>query len=152
MTPVSWPFVVAVAVVALLCGFFVSGGLVITGHSPLIITPWMGVLFLVIAVVLFAGGIGVKHLKSGRRTNTTALQAARVAAFARSCLLCGAGFSGFLAGVAGIGLFRLWASAMQQSAIYGGIAFLGAIIMTIVAVIVERWCIDDGTQDKAGAS
>lgn len=152
MKPVSWPLIGSIALIAVAVGIVLSWGLVLAGYFPLVFTPWLGALFVVIAAGLFWAGLGVRRLKAGKRTSISSLQAARIAAFARSVLINGSGFSGFFIGVGVASLFRIWAPSMTSSLIGAGIAALGSIIMTVVAALVEHWCIDDSAdQGKAGA-
>lgn len=151
MKPVSWPLVIGVAVIATIVGAVLSGTLVVLGHNPLILTPWLALFFLVVAGFLLWGGIGVKRLKTGAPTRISPLQAARIAALARSSLINGAGFTGFLAGTALIGVMRLWAPAMLSASLGSGVAALGALLLTVIAAIVEHWCIDDSPEQDSSS-
>lgn len=148
MSPLHWGTSVALGAVGLVVGALLSAMLLMLGYSPIVVTPWLGALFLVLSVVLWLGGREVRRLKERKRSRLNAVQASRVAFFARSTVLNGAVFTGFLAGVAGIALFRLWAPATASSAWGAGISALSAFILAIVATIVERWCIDDSDEGE----
>lgn len=143
MKPLHWGLLLGLGAAGVALGVGLSMILVGLGHHPLQITGWMGVLFALIAAVLWYWGRGVRALKRREETKMTPIQAARVAALSRSTAINGAWFSGFLLAVSVFGLTRTWAPAMLSSAIGAGIAGIGAIAMTVVAWIVERWCIDD---------
>lgn len=135
------------ATIGLASGSLIAALMLRFGHSPLILTPWLALLFLVIGIILLGAGLQVKRLKSGKSTTITALHAARIALFARSSAINGAAFTAFLLGVLLISLTRLWAKAVALAALNAGIAAAGALVMTILAVVVERWCLDDMQRD-----
>ena len=143
MAPLSWWQMLAWAVPALVAGSVVSELRVAHGGAPLLVTPWLGALFLVVAAALWLLGRGVRNLKLHRETSLTALGAARTAAFAKAAALTGAACVGFGVGVLVVGITRLWAPAMAASALGAGIAAVGAAVMTATAWVVERWCRDD---------
>lgn len=130
----------------------VSAFLVSSGHSPFLVTPWMALVFLGFAAYLLAAGLQVRKYKRGERTNLTALGAARTAMLARTCAILGSVFCGLLVGVALIGLMRLWAPATAASAVGAGVAAAGALVMAVIAVVVERWCLDQSDDKDQDAS
>lgn len=147
MKPVHWGVVTLLGIVGFAFGALLSVGLLSLGRTPLMITPWLGLFFLVLAGALLLGGREVRKLKARESTRITAIQASRVALFARSALLNSPLFTGFLAAVAVVGLFRLYAPATASSALGAGVGAAGALVFTIVAAIVERWCVDDSGED-----
>lgn len=155
MKPFSWGLVAATGAVGLAVGAGLSLGLMAFTKSPLLITPWLGLLFLLLGAGILAGGLAVRRFKRGSARRLTAIQAARVALFARSAIFNGAAFVGFLGGIAAVGLMRLWAPATAASAVGAGIACVGALVMMIIAILVERWCRDDAgdrpdSKDRSG--
>lgn len=143
MTPIRVSTVFLLAAAGLIVGAGLAFGLLSLGRTPLLITPWLGLVFVVVAAGLWLGGKEVRRLKQREVSRVSPLQAARIAFFARSATLNGAAFTGFLLGGALVNFFRLWAPATASSAVGSAIAATGALAMTIVAWIVERWCLDD---------
>ena len=126
--------------------------LVASGNSPLLITPWMALVFLAFALYLLVAGLQVRKYKRGEQNNLSALGAARVAILARVCASLGSVFFGLLVGLMVVGLTRLWAPAMASAALGAGIAAVGAIVLTVIALMVERWCLDQGDSDESKQS
>lgn len=152
MKPLQWGPMFGLFLGGGALGLGISAILIGLGRHPLGITGWLGAFFGLIAVVLWYMGNQVRRLKSGSDTRMTPLQAARVAAMARSIAINGAWFSGFLVAVSAVGFTRVWAPAMLSSAIGAGSAAVGALAMTAVAWVVERWCVDDSDSDQDNAS
>lgn len=146
MKPLSWRPVILVALAALLIGAGLTAALLAIGHNPIVFTPWLGLLFALVAVITLVAGLGVRRYRRGTSRNLTALQVARIAMFARSAVINGAAFTGFLLGVMFVCLFRVWAPVVLSAAWGSGIAAAGALTMTLIAVLVEYWCRhhDDG--------
>lgn len=143
MRPLRGHTILLIGVGGILVGAAVTFVLLAVGRTPMLITPWLAPVFLVIGIGLIVGGREVRRLKAREDTRITPLQAARVAFFARSAALNGAGFTGFLLGIVFVSLSRWWAPATSAAAVGAGIAAGGAMAMTIMAFIVERWCVDD---------
>lgn len=147
MKPLNWGIAVLIGLVGAVLGSLLSLATVMMGNTPLIVTPWLALLFLGVAIALWVAGREVRKLKQKKSTRMTPIQASRVAFFARSAVLNGAAFTGFLAGVGLIAATRLWAPAMASGALGAGAAGLAALAMTLIAAIVERWCVDDAGTD-----
>lgn len=143
MKPLSAPVLALLALGGLIGGAALSFVMIRLAYSPPIITPWLSLLFVLIAVGLFIGGRGVKKLRRRLPTRVTAVDAARIALFARSAALNGALFAGFFGGILAVSLFRTWAPATLSAAWGAGLALAGTTLMLVVAWVVERWCIDD---------
>lgn len=150
MKPLAIWVVATSAAVLVPIGALVSSILVFSGSHPLIITPWISVLFTLIGVLLLWAGRGVKRLKRRESTWVTPIMAARIAIFSRSSAPVIAGFGGFLLGVALVGFTRLWAPIAAASAWTALAGFLAATFGAVSAVVVERWCIDDTDEDEDG--
>lgn len=153
MTPQSIGQLGLIAAVCAGASALVSAVLVGTGRSPVIVTPYLAVVLLTLAAVLLWAGVAVRRMRAHRRTWMTPLLAMRTAVAARAASLAGSVCLGLLAGVAAIGALRLEASAMASSAGSAGLGALASLVLVIVGVIVERWCLirpDD--QDRDGAA
>ncbi len=147
MEPLKLRFIGAIGVGALAVGALGSALLVRFGSGPLVVTPWTSLLFILIGVWLLIGGRAVKRLKARQDTWVSPVGAARIAMLARASAYVMSGSGGFLAGVALVSATRLWAPAMAQSALASLIGFLTALFACVCAVLVERWCIDEGGED-----
>ena len=149
MKPVSVPLMLGLGLGTAVLGAVVSTVLIQTGGSPIIITPFLPVFFVLLGVWLLVAGRAVRRLKVKEETWINPVGAARTAILARSSAHVTAVFTGALLGISSVGFTRLWASATAMSAwteLAGGLA---AAICAVVAVIVERWCIDEGDTDAA---
>lgn len=145
MKPLSIWMLIGVAILGLAGGGLTQTVLVGAGAHPVLITPWLSLLFLLVAVFLIAFGVGVRRLKRNAKTWVTPVMAGRTALFARSSAPVCAISAGFLLGVAAVGLMRSWAPAMAQSGWTALIAGAAAAIATVAAIVVERWCVDNGS-------
>ncbi len=143
MKPLSWLPMTITAGAGLAAGALLTGVLLKLAYAPPVITPWLAVLFALIAAAVLWAGIGVRRFKRRESTRITALDAARIALFARSAALNGAMFSGALAGILIVSLFRAWAPATATAALHSGIALVAALAMAIISWLVESWCVDD---------
>lgn len=144
MGPVPLLGVLAVFVASGGGGALLSAILVGTGHGPLLITPYLAIVFVGFATVLLWSGIGVRRLRAHKPTSMTPLRAMRTAMFAQAAAWGGALFSGLLAGIVAVALTRADAPAMSQAVLGAAIAGTGALAMTVLALVVERWCLLDG--------
>ncbi len=152
MKPLSGVVLMLLGTAGLIVGAALSFVMLRLAYAPPMITPWLALLFLLIAVAVLAGGRGVRKLKRRQETRVTYLDAARIALFARSAALNGAVFSGFFGGILLVSLFRTWAPATVTAAWGSGAALVGAGVLTVTALIVERWCIDDEDEDGKGGT
>lgn len=150
MKPLNLKLVAALGAGALALGALGAAVSVRYGSNPLLITPWISLLFVIIGVWLLIGGRAVKRLKARKDTWVSAAGAAKIAVLARSSAYVTSGSAGFLGGVALVSATRLWAPAMAQSAITGLFGALTALFACVCAVIVERWCITDSSDDEGG--
>lgn len=150
MEPLKLKLVGAIGIVALAVGALGAALLVRYGSGPLTVTPWTSLLFVLIGVWLLIGGRAVKKLKSREDTWVSPVGAARIAVLARACAYVMSGSCGFLAGVAIVSATRLWAPAMAHAALVGLVGSVTALFACVCAVLVERWCIDDGAEDNGG--
>lgn len=151
MKPVSITHLTVIALTACVLAALANAVSVGTGHSPALVSPYLCVVFLAIAVVLWVLGRGVRRLRDHQRTWMTPILAMRTAILARSSSWMGSAAVGVMFGILVTDLPRLQAPAMTSSAVGSGLSLLSALVMSVVAVIVERWCvIDPGDDDSAG--
>ena len=152
---ITWVLLVGVVSAALsFLGFFAH---MRTGGTPMIVTPGPGVVFAVATAILIWSGMAVRRLRAGKDTWIDAIGAMRVAGFARTSALVGSGLTGVLIGVMAVSLMQLEAPAMLANAIGSGLSGLVGMVWTIIAVVIERWCVinpdDEGsTSSKRSAA
>lgn len=151
MRPVSLAHLSTIAVVTGLLAALLNTVAVGTGHSPALITPYLCVVFLGIAVILWVLGRGVRRMRDHQRTWMTPILAMRTAILARSAALMGSAVVGAMAGFLVSVLPRLQAPAMGSSALGSSLSLASSLLMTVVAVVVERWCVIDSGGDDSSA-
>lgn len=150
MKPLNLGSVGATAAVCLALGALTAALSVRSGSTPLLVTPWLSLLFVLIGSWLLVGGRGVRQLKARKDTWVTVTGATRIAVFSRAAAYVMAGCSGFLLGISFVSFTRMWAPAMAFSAWSGLAGGLTALFACVCGVVVERWCRDDGgDQDDA---
>lgn len=147
MRPISIPMLALVALASTACGALAQTILIQTGSHPLLITPWLVALFVLLSIWLFAVGLGVRRLKRRERTWVTPVLAGRNALFARAAAPVTSVCAGFLLGVALVAFTRSWAPVMANAAWSALASAAAALVACIVAVVVERWSIDDSADD-----
>jgi putative membrane protein len=123
-----------------------------TGGTPMIVTPGPGVVFAVATAILIWSGMAVRRLRADKDTWIDAIGAMRVAVFARTSALVGAGLVGVLIGVMGVSLTQLEAAPMVSNAIASGVSSVIGVVWVIVALVVERWCIINPDDDTSGSN
>ena len=147
---ITWVLLVGVVSAALsFLGFFAH---MRTGGTPMIVTPGPGVVFAVATAILIWSGMAVRRLRAGQDTWIDAIGAMRVAVFARTSALVGAGLVGVLIGVMGVSLTQLEAAPMVSNAIASGVSSVIGVVWVIVALVVERWCIINPDDDTSGSN
>lgn len=120
----------------------------ITYISP---TPFLGLLFVVIAVGLWIYGRKVLALKEGQRGVMASTTATNIAVFAYVSAWLGAGFLGLLIGLMLPMLADLEAQYVRQAVNGSAVGAAGACALLVVAIIVERWCQLDDDDDAPSA-
>ena len=147
---ITWVLLVGVVSAALsFLGFFAH---MRTGGTPMIVTPGPGVVFAVATAILIWSGMAVRRLRAGKDTWIDAIGAMRVAVFARTSALVGAGLVGVLIGVMGVSLTQLEAAPMVSNAIASGVSSVIGVVWVIVALVVERWCFINPDDDTSGSN
>lgn len=144
MKPLSVWLVLAIGGTGLAVGSLLTAVVTGLGHSPIVFTPWLAVLFILVGVWLLVAGHAVKRLRGRQKTWIAPVGAARTAILARSSAPVMSAFAGLLLGVAVVAFFRAWAPAMAYAAWMALAGALGAIFASVSGTIVERWCIDEG--------
>ena len=157
MKPVSIVWVLAVGLVAAVLSFLGFFAHMREGGTPMIVTPGPAVIFAIATACLVWSGLAVRRLRAGKDTWIDAIGAMRVAVFARTSALVGSGLTGILIGVMAVSLMQLEAPVMLANAIASGLSGLVGLVWTIIAVVIERWCVinpdDEGsTSSKRSAA
>ena len=150
MKPLAITWVLLVGVVCAVMSFLGFFAHMRAGGTPMIVTPGPAVVFALATAALIWSGLAVRRLRAGKDTWIDAIGAMRVAVFARTCALVGAGLTGILIGVMAVSLMQLQAASMVSNAIGSGVSALVGIVWVIIALVVERWCVI--TPDDDGAS
>ncbi|HHT40135.1 MAG TPA: DUF3180 family protein [Actinomyces sp.] len=154
MKPLSLPRLLIPATI------FAAVGVVLLLVFPTIMfTPFTGLIFVLVAATLFYFGRKVVAFKEKEDTSMTATGAMNVAMFAYSSAWVSAATIGFFVGAL-ISMTRYMHADYVRASMLGAVlSGAGAIILLIVAIIVERWCqLDDddeqppssGLEQKAG--
>ena len=152
MKPLAITWVLLVGVVSAALSFLSFFAHMRTGGTPMIVTPGPGVVFAVATAILIWSGMAVRRLRAGKDTWIDAIGAMRVAVFARTSALVGAGLVGVLIGVMGVSLTQLEAAPMVSNAIASGVSSVIGVVWVIVALVVERWCIINPDDDTSGSN
>ena len=158
MKPLSVRSVLLVIVASGLVAGLLTAAIFNMGLGPLTVTPFLGLLCVVLAAALIWNGRQVRRLKQGEPTRMTPMLAMRVAVAARASALVGAGCFGVLAAITLVSVLRPSTSALQMAAMWAGIDAAGALVWAAASFVVERWCVidnDDSSEDhptKPGSS
>lgn len=149
MKPVSIPLLAGLGVAAAALAAIFSGMKISSGGNPLIVNPFVTVMFALLGIWLLFSGRAVRRLKAKEETWITPVAAGRTAILARASSYVTSVFAGGLVGVSIVGFTRLWAPAMKMSAWTAFAAGLAALFAAVVAVVVERWCVDEDAEDSS---
>ncbi|MDP9806642.1 hypothetical protein J2S70_001224 [Trueperella bonasi] len=154
LRPTSIWMLVAVGTVASVTLFMLITLLLRSGGSPIAIHSLLFFAPILIGVAVAWQAWLVRSYKLGRR-NLDPLYAARIWVLTQATSRVGALMTG---GAAGISLAYWWGgptSFLSEQAINAGLAALGSLVMTALAIVGERWCIvddeDGGQPDIAQA-
>lgn len=154
MKPLSLLSVVTFGIVGTLAGAAVNAMLLASGQFPLLLTPFLGLLGLVVGVILLILGRNVKALRDGEVSALSYVSALRIVLFARASALVCAGCVGLCVGIILTDLPRLEGAAVQESAIWAGVAAAGFALWMLSGILVEKWGQrrDDGQPHPQGNS
>lgn len=147
MKPLAITWVLLVGVVCAVMSFLGFFAHMRAGGTPMIVTPGPAVVFALATAALIWSGLAVRRLRAGKDTWIDAIGAMRVAVFARTSALVGAGLTGVLIGVMVVSLMQLEAPAMVANSLGSGISSLVGLVWVIVAVAIERWCVIEPDDD-----
>lgn len=152
MTPLRLGPVVVAGVAAGILSFAGTWMIVQRGGTPLIVLPVLAIPLVVAALVLVVCGRAVRRLTQHEPTWIAPVQAPWVARAARAGALLGALVAGHMLAQAAIALVAWGSTFMAMQTLGAGITAASAVGLTIVGVIVERWCTIDDDEDVAAAS
>ena len=152
MKPLAITWVLLVGVVCAVMSFLGFFAHMRAGGTPMIVTPGPAVVFALATAALIWSGLAVRRLRAGKDTWIDAIGAMRVAVFARTSALVGAGLTGILIGVMVVSLMQLEAPAMLANAIGSGLSGLVGIVWSVIAIVVERWCVIDPDDEGSTSS
>lgn len=158
MKPTRASVLVSVAVVAAVAGFAVDAVLASRAAPTLLLSVPLGLTlaFIGIAVVLMARPVR-RHAREGvlRQRPVDPLYATRVVVLAKASSIGGALFGGFGAGLL-VYLLTRSVTPSLGSTLPNAVAFGGAVVLTVCALVAERMCIappgDDDRDDHGGGS
>lgn len=135
-----------------LCALFVAflsaavhSLLLALGYSPPEPPAFLALLFLLLASCLLWLGVHVRRLRAHEETWMRPMVAARVAAFARASAFVSTLMCGTYAGLTAVCLLRAEADLLKSVALWAGATALAAFLWWVCALLVERWCIVDGS-------
>lgn len=140
MRRTPWTRLVLVALVATAASYAVllfveSRGLALVGP------PWLsGALLLVIAAVVGVLGWNVRQYARGKRPGFDVLLAARTVVLATASAYTGALLVGWYAAQVLVVVGDLDVAGRRDVAITAGVATLAAAALSVVGLVVERWC------------
>ncbi|OKL47973.1 hypothetical protein BSR29_05695 [Boudabousia liubingyangii] len=143
MRRISYPIMGLIAVLGAVGAYAGTHSLVINGKSPIIPTPILGVIFLAAAVYLWVQGRRVLKLKRGQYTEMTPTGAFKVAVMCHSSAYTSSLFIGVLGALLTYGTTRWEAETFRALTIASIYGLVGAIVLLVVALIVEHWCLLD---------
>ena len=103
--------------------------------------PWLVVVVeLGIAVVVFVLGWHVRQYLQGKRPNLDALRAARTVVLAKASCYTGALLAGWYGGHVLALLTGTDEPGNGGRAVSAGVAMAGGVVLTVVGLVVERFC------------
>lgn len=139
MKPLSWVTVLVSAICGLVIGAGTNAALLGMGLYPILITPALGPVSLVIAIVLFIAGRRVRHFRDNDKHALKPLVALRIVLFARASAIVCAFLVGICAGVIVTSITRVEAPAVFDALIGAAVAGSGLLAWTGAGIVVEKW-------------
>lgn len=140
MRRTSLRVLVALFVVVGLLSWALLVSLDAAGVFPQFNSWYTAVFAVVVSAWLLWRGRAVKKLKEHEKTTITAVGAARVVAAAKAAALTGAIVAGIGAGLVATYLPHLASPLGKANVVDGAVTVLASAGMTVVALVVERWC------------
>ncbi len=151
MKPLPIGLIAAFALGGLALGLLVQA-MLLQSNRPLIITPWLALVFLLLAIWLGAVGVGIRRLKRKERTWVTPVLAGRTALLARAVVPVATFFATLLLGIALVSFGRSQSPLLMSVGWSATVGAVGAFGAATVAFLVERWAIDTGDDSSTGGS
>ncbi len=140
MSATRWTTLLALAVVVAVLTW--SGSWTLVRHDGKV--PEVGWLVLpvelLIAAVVFVLGWSVRQYQRGRRPDLKPLRAVRTAVLAKAACYTGALLLGWYGGQGLYLVSDLVVPGNGRRAVAAGLAALGALVMAVVGLVVERFC------------
>lgn len=123
---------------------------VASGASPVIVTPMLTILQLLLAALLLWAGLHVKRFIARTRTWVTPLSAMRIALSARASAIVASLLVGALLGILVASLSRIGAPEMMRNVLASAFGAAAGLAWGVIALIVERWCLVDEDDREDG--
>lgn len=139
MKPLSWVTVLVSAICGLVVGAGVNAVLLGMGLYPILITPVLGPVSLLIGAALFTAGRRVRHFRDNDKHAMKPLVALRIVLFARASAIVCALLAGICAGVVVTSVTRIEAPAVFEALIGAAVAGSGLLVWMIAGMVVEKW-------------
>lgn len=139
MTPLAPSSLIVSAGTVGLIGALLNSFLLGSGQFPIMLTPLLGVVSLLMALGLYTAGKKVRDLRDGKPSTLNPIMALRIVLFARaSALVCASGI-GLCVGIILTGMSRFEGSAVRES-LFGALAAgVGFAAWMIAGIVVEKW-------------
>lgn len=150
LRPTSWTSLLAIAVVAGMTLFSLASIFVRSGISPIQVPFWLFLVPIAIGVIVIVQAWLVRQYRRGRRP-IDQLYAARIWVLTGATSRGGAILSGGAIGVAVAYFMGGPTSFLDEQGTNALVAGLASIIMTVLALVGERWCIDDDASPDASS-
>lgn len=137
---------VGTAVVLALLRFAESRG------ATVLAVPWLSTAVLLLIAALVTGlGWQVRQFRDGKRPGLDPLRAARTVVLATASAYTGALLAGWYGGHVLLAVGDLEIAARRDVVTTAAAALLGAVLLAVAGLVVERWCeIRDGDGDEGG--
>lgn len=147
----SWSRLLATAVVSTAVSFTLLRLSETRGGTVLPVPLLSCVVVLLIAAVVASLGWSVRQYTRGKRPGMDVLVAARTVVLAKASAYTGALLTGWYAGHALLALGDLQIEARRDLAVSGAVAVVCTLLLTVVGLVVERWCeVPGDDEDERG--
>lgn len=145
------------SLVAVLVAVAVIGWLVLRSLEArsvyLPVVPWLvDVAILALAGAVFWAGWGVRSYQKGKRPTLDGIRAARTLVLAKAAALTGALLGGWYLAQVLLVLGDLAIEPRRDRAVAAGIAVLCSVVLTVVGLVVEKFCeLPPSDKDRASS-
>jgi len=148
MQRTRWQSLLLLALVTGLLGWILLRALEGQG-TTLPPVPWLVVaVLLVISGIVFAMGWAVRQFLRGKRPTLDPIRAARTAVLAKASSYTGSLLAGWYTAQVLLVIGDLDIASRRARAISAGLAVVGAVLLAVVGLIVERFCRVPPPSDK----